>query len=59
MMLVDVDRGREDGIALARQLDDMASRDNDEDNEQAHEGADNLSEDVVNDLQSSYSYQRS
>lgn len=56
MMLVDVDRGRAEGIALAKTLEALekarsAQEENDID--------DNLSEEVRSVLEDSYSYQRS
>ncbi|CAO2656308.1 Nn.00g051110.m01.CDS01 [Neocucurbitaria sp. VM-36] len=55
MMLVDVDRGRREGLALAKTLEDLSrARD-----AHARHDDDNLSQDIRDDLQDSYSYQRS
>jgi UMF1 family MFS transporter len=55
MMLVNVDRGRAEGAALAKTLDELSkARD-------AYETGtdDNLSQDIRHDLEASFSYQRS
>jgi UMF1 family MFS transporter len=55
MMLVNIDRGRADGAALAKTLEELSrARD-------AHEveDEDNLSHETRNDLRGSFSYQRS
>jgi UMF1 family MFS transporter len=55
MMLVNVDRGRTEGTALARKLEDLIKvRDAASTNQQG-----TLSQDVRDDLQESFSYQRS
>lgn len=55
MMLVDLDRGRADGLALAKTLEQLSNaRDAPE-----VQGDDNLSEEVRSELEDSYSYQRS
>ncbi|KAF2129951.1 MFS general substrate transporter [Dothidotthia symphoricarpi CBS 119687] len=62
MLLVDVDRGRREGVALAHKLEKMAScrRQLDAgDDGAADEQDDNLSDEVTEDLQRSFSYQRS
>lgn len=57
MMLVNVERGRADGAALAKTLEELSrvrdSLEFDDDDD------DNLSQEIRNDLQSSFSYQRS
>jgi UMF1 family MFS transporter len=57
MMLVNVDRGRTEGAALAKTLEELSrARDShqiDDDDD------DNLSQEIRDDLRSSFSYQRS
>jgi UMF1 family MFS transporter len=55
MMLVDVDRGRTEGAALAKTLEQLSRA---RDTDQIHVD-DNLSQEVRDDLRSSFSYQRS
>lgn len=57
MTLVNVDRGRAEGAALAKTLEDLSrARDASEDDVEIE---DNLSQDIRDDLRSSFSYQRS
>jgi UMF1 family MFS transporter len=62
MMMVEVDRGRADGAALAKTLQEL-SRARDavvEEEEEEEEGdEDNLSQEVRDGLEASFSYQRS
>lgn len=57
MMLVDVDRGRAEGNALAKTLADIERARDALENDDVVD--DNLSEDVRSVLEESYSYQRS
>jgi UMF1 family MFS transporter len=53
MMLVDIDRGRCDGAALAKTLEELANAHEVEDDD------DNLSQATRDDLRGSFTYQRS
>jgi UMF1 family MFS transporter len=55
MLFVNVDRGREEGQALARTLEEL-SRENDE--VYVHDDSSNLSQEVRDGLEESFSYQR-
>jgi UMF1 family MFS transporter len=54
MMLVDVERGRTEGMALARELEELARLGGGAEDEDS-----NLSQEVRDGLDESYSYQRS
>jgi UMF1 family MFS transporter len=54
MMMVDVDRGRADGVALAKTLQDLSMA-----VEEEEDVEDNLSQEVRDGLEASFSYQRS
>ncbi|OWY44260.1 Autophagy-related protein 22-2 [Alternaria arborescens] len=56
MMLVNVDRGRTEGAALAKTLEELSRA---QDARQIDEDDDNLSQEIRDDLRSSFSYQRS
>lgn len=55
MMLVNVDRGRTEGAALAKTLEELSRA---QDARQIDDD-DNLSQEIRDDLRSSFSYQRS
>jgi hypothetical protein len=54
MMLVDVERGRKEGMTLARELEELARLGGSAEDEDS-----NLSQEVRNELDESFSYQRS
>lgn len=56
MMLVNVDRGRTEGAALAKTLQELSRA---QDARRIDEDDDNLSQEIRDDLRSSFSYQRS
>jgi UMF1 family MFS transporter len=61
MVLVDVDRGRTEGAALAKTLEELSrARDSHQiDDDDDDDDDDNLSQEIRDDLRSSFSYQRS
>jgi UMF1 family MFS transporter len=62
MMLVNVDRGRSDGAALAKTLEELSAQgveEEEDDDENDVDDDDNLSQATRDDLRGSFSYQRS
>jgi UMF1 family MFS transporter len=60
MMLVNVDRGRSDGAALAKTLEELSAQGvEEEDDDDENDDDDNLSQATRDDLRGSFSYQRS
>jgi UMF1 family MFS transporter len=55
MLFVNVDRGREEGNALARKLEEL---EREGDGAHVHDGSSNLSQEVQDGLDESFSYQR-
>lgn len=59
MHLVDIDRGRADAFALAKTLEDLSRARDAHNGEINGDDDDNLSQDIRDDLEESFSYQRS